>query len=152
MSAFGTVYVVDNNGLTFLKVERRAAAFFRENCRIPSEVLHEAQGFPDIENLRRLEYSTTASVLTILVEVMESLPVSDTKLVDLYANKGNADPLVVACALDGAREEQGTLLPRCWTVVSGDKAVQEKAREFGLEVKTNEQFIEILENSSSPEK
>ena len=49
-------------------------------------------------------------------------------LEELYANLGNADPLVVACALNGQQGEEGALFSLTWTVVSGDKAVQATAR------------------------
>jgi hypothetical protein len=145
MNGYGHVYVIDNNALSVVKRKHRASEFFKGHCRIPSEVLHEAEGFPDIEELQHLEYPTTASVLTLLTEVMASVPVGDTKLVDLYANLGNADPLVVACALDGQRGDADKLFEPEWTVVSGDKAVQAKAREFGLAVKTNQEFLALLE-------
>ena len=73
------------------------------------------------------------------------MPVGETKFVDLYANLGNADPLVVATALDGQREDNETLLARTWTVVTSDKAVQAKAREFGLAVHSNEEFLDFVE-------
>lgn len=149
MTGYGDVYVIDNNALSSIRREYRDSTFFKAHCRIPSEVLHEADGFPDIEDLKNLEYQTTASLLTVLIEVMASVPMLETKLVDLYANLGNADPLVVACALDGQRADAAMLFSPTWTVVSGDKAVQAKAREFGLTVKTNEEFLALLEDGEA---
>jgi hypothetical protein len=146
MSGYGIVYIIDNNALSFIGREHRASDFFKEHCRIPSEVLHEAEGFPDIEELKRLEYPVTASVLTLLAEVMASVPVNDTKLVNLYANLGNADPLLVATALDGQRRDATALFGPTWVVVSGDKAVQAKAGDFGLTVKTNQEFLAVLKS------
>ncbi|HZL05310.1 MAG TPA: hypothetical protein VFE45_07810 [Coriobacteriia bacterium] len=145
MTDYGYEYVIDNNTLTQLKRSQRASEFFREKAHIPSEVLHEAQGFPDVEDLRRNEYPTTPEVLSILVEVMATVPVNDTRLVDLYANRGNADPLLIACAIGGQRGSDELLFGPTWVVVSGDKAVQAKAVEFGIEVRTNDQFTEMLE-------
>ncbi len=142
---YGQVYVLDNNALGFVKQEHRASNFFRMHCRIPSEVLREAEGFPDIDELRQLEYPMTESVLARLIEVMASVPVGDTRLVDLYANLGNADPLVVATVLDGLRSNDSTLFPLTWTLVSDDKAVQAKAREFELDMITNEEFLALVE-------
>ncbi|WP_394525420.1 hypothetical protein [Paenarthrobacter nicotinovorans] len=137
--------MIDNNALSVVNREHRGSDFFKQHCRIPGEVLHEAEGFPDIEELKRIEYPTTARVLALLTEVMASVPAGDTKLVDLYANLGNADPLVVACALDGQRGDADKLFAPAWTVVSGDKAVQAKAAEFGLAVITNQEFLALLE-------
>lgn len=146
MNEHGHVYVIDNNALSFLGRKHRGSDFFMQYCRIPSEVLHEAEGFPDIEELKELEYPVTANVLTLLIEVMASVPASDRALVNLYANLGNADPLVVATALDGQRTEEAKLFGPTWIVVSGDKAVLEKAQEFGLAVRNNEEFKTIIES------
>ena len=145
MSSYGDIYVIDNNALTFLGRAHRASTFFRQHCRIPSEVLHEAEGFPDLEDLRQLEYRTTPNMLVALVEIMASVPAEDRKLVDLYANQGNADPIVVACALNGQQSgDEGALFSLTWTVVSGDKAVLATARRFGVPVLTNEEFLRLL--------
>jgi hypothetical protein len=143
-------YVIDNNALSHLTRHQRASDFFRERCYIPSEVLHEARYFPDIESFKANEYPTTARVLGILIEVMATVPTADTKLVDLYANRGNADPLVVACAVDGKRESDAVLFGSTWVVVSKDKAVQAKASEFGIDVMTNDEFVFILEGRTPP--
>jgi hypothetical protein len=147
----GRVYVLDNNALSFVKGEHRASSFFKMHCRIPQEVLHEAEGFPDIDELRQLEYPVTESVLRHLVEVMASVPVGDTAFVNLYANLGNADPLVVATALDGHRKNDLALFGLTWTVVSGDKAVQAKANEFGLDVMTNQEFLIVIDAQPAKE-
>ena len=145
MSAFGTRYVVDNNTLNQLTRSQRASRFFRENARIPSEVLHEARGFHDIKDLRRSEYPTTPSVLSYLIRVMAKVPADDTKLVDLYANRGNADPLVVACALEGRHIDSQYLDAPDWVVVSGDKALRAMAQEFGLQVFANAEFAALID-------
>lgn len=69
----------------------------------------------------------------------------DTKLVDLCTNLDNAEPLVVATALVGQRGDTAKLSGPTWTVISSDKSVQARAREFGLAVKTNQEYLVILE-------
>jgi hypothetical protein len=150
MSDNGREYVIDNNTLSRLSRAQRASSFFREHCHIPTEVLHEARGLPDAAALHANEYPTTARVLRILIDVMATVPVGDTSLVDLYANKGNADPLLIACALDGKRDVDQFLFGPTWAVVSGDKAVRSKAVEFGLEVLTSDEFVALLEASTPP--
>lgn len=140
-------YLVDNNVLSMLSREQRASAFFRAHCRIPDEVLHEARGFPDIAELSARRYVTTEGVLRQLITVMETVPVTDTDLVDLYANRGNADPLIVACALDATWQNEDKLFGPRWAVVSDDKAVREKATEFEIELRTGAEFAAILDDS-----
>lgn len=151
MTGYGDKYVIDNNVLSQLKRHQRASDFFRLNCHIPSEVLYEARFFPDIGELSDIEYPVTSCVLGILIEVMATVPITDTKLVDLYANRGNADPLVVACAVDGQRKSEEGLFGPAWVVVSGDRAVQAKSVEFGIGVMGSENFISILEEEISKE-
>lgn len=147
MNDIGQKYVVDTNVLSQLRRHRRASAFFRENALIPAEVLHEAAGFPDIDMLRKYIYPTTQPVLIWLMKVMATVPAGDTRLVDLYANQGNADPLVVACALDGQERDSQYLDPNEWIVVTGDEAVRDKAEAFGLKVVTNEEFAAIIDSA-----
>ncbi|UCZ60145.1 hypothetical protein [Mycolicibacterium phocaicum] len=137
-------YLIDCNALSKLTRKQRSSGFFRKNCRIPTEVLYEARWFPDIHQLSDVEYKTTGSVLVILAEVMATVPVGDKKLVDLYANQGNADPLIVACAVDATREREQQLFGETWAIVSDDKAVRAKANEFDIEILASEEFIAIL--------
>lgn len=145
MTVFPAQYVIDNNTLGQLSRFQRVSRFFADRVHIPDEVLHEARGLPDIETLRRRAYPTTPAVLAQLARVMATVSPSDTRLVDLYANHGNADPLVVACALDGQDRDGQYLDAPDWIVVSADRAVRVKAEEFGLRAHTNAEFARILD-------
>lgn len=149
MSAFGTRYLVDTNALSQLGRQRRASNFFRANAMIPSEVLHEADGFPDVEALKQIEYSTTPSVLRWLVTVMATVPPDDTDLINLYLNHGSADPLMVACALDARDRETQHLDPLEWVIVTDDKAVKAKAGEFKVRGLTYAQLADLIDRIES---
>lgn len=151
MSDFGQKYVVDTNALSQIGRRRRASALFQEKAVIPSEVLHEAEGFPDVEMLRRNLYPSTSGVLEWLVRVMATVPAEDTALVDLYANRGAADPLVVASALNGQDRDSLYLDAPEWVVVTNDDAVRNKAVEFGLEVLSSVEFAAVIDASESRE-
>lgn len=141
-------YLLDNNALNQFTREQRASAFFGECCRIPSEVLYEAQGFPDIARLRELEYTMSAELLETLKTVMASVPPDDKKLVDLYSNTGNADPIIVAAALHANEREGDSLFPNEWKIVTNDAAVQRKAAEFGVNGLEPAEFLHILNGST----
>lgn len=145
MSGFGERYVVDTNALIRLKSHRRASPHFLERAVFPSEVLREAARLPDIRALRANVYQTTPSVLNWLVRVMATVPPSDRTLVDLYANKGAADPYVIACALDGRDRDSVYLDAPEWIVVTNDDAVRDKAREFTLSVLSSAELADILD-------
>ncbi|MBO1740503.1 PIN domain-containing protein [Leifsonia sp. TF02-11] len=145
MSWFGQRYVLDTNALSQLRRHRRASEFFREHAVIPAEVLHEAQGFPDFDVLRANIYPTTSKVLDWLVTIMATVPAEDTKLLDLYANHGGADPLVVACALDGKTQDDQFLGAPEWIIVTSDAAVRTKAEEFSLRVLNSAEFAAVID-------
>ncbi|MCT1691457.1 hypothetical protein M3B11_10940 [Brevibacterium sp. p3-SID960] len=149
MNAFGRRFVIDTNALSQLGRKRRASEFFLENAVIPEEVLHESAGFPDIATLHDNVHPTTPRVLHWLSRIMETVPSGDTRLVDLYANRGNADPLVVACALEGQEHDNQMLLSPEWVVVTADEAVRKKAREFGLKVLSNSEFAVLIDNTDA---
>lgn len=145
MNGFEQKYVIDTNALSQLGSHRRASTFFRLNAVIPSEVLREAQGFPDIDALRKNGSPITAKLLSWVVQIMATVPPDDTNLVNLYANLGGADPLVVACALNGQAEDSQFLDAATWIVVTGDCAVREKAEEFGVKVLSNAEFAAVID-------
>lgn len=134
-------YLLDNNALSHLTVAQRASEFFREYCRLPSEVIYEAKGYPDAASLKSVEYPTTPNVLKHLGMVMATVPANDTKLVNLYTNKGAADPLLIACALDGMEHAAELLWGPTWIIVSNDNAVRTKAAELGIQAITRESFL-----------
>lgn len=151
MNDFGQRFVIDTNALGQLGRKRRASEFFLENAVIPEEVMHEASGFPDVARLRDNMHPTTPRVLYWLTQIMATVPADDTRLVDLYANRGNADPLVVACALEGQEHDSQQLLGPEWFVVTADEAVREKAREFGLTVLRNSEFSALVDEAMATE-
>lgn len=145
MNDFGQRFVIDTNALSQLGRKRRASEFFLENAVIPKEVMHEAAGFPDIAALHDNVHPTTPRVLHWLSQIMETVPSGDTSLIDLYANRGNADPLVVACVLEGQEHDNQMLLSPEWVVVTADEAVRNKAQEFGLMVLSNSEFAVLID-------
>ena len=147
MNGFGQRYVIDTNALIQLGKARRSSTFFLEHAVIPEEVMHEAAGIPDIASLRDNVHPTTPRVLYWLAEILSTVPDEDTRLIDLYANLGTADPLVVACALEGQEHDSQFLLAPEWIIVTGDEAVRAKAEEFGLRVLSNSQFATLVDES-----
>ena len=135
------LFLLDNNALSHLTVAQRASVFFREHCYLPTEIIHEAEGYPDAGSFRGNEYPTTATVLKHLIAVMATVAPDDTTLVNLYANKGAADPILIACALDAMDEASQHLWGPTWTIVTNDKAVLAKANELRVGACTREDFL-----------
>lgn len=149
MSAFGQRFVIDTNALSQLGRSRRSSKFFLEQAVIPEEVMREASGFPDASALRDNVHPTTPRMLEKLIEIMATVPTHDTRLVDLYANRGNADPLVVACALEGQEYDSQFLMSPEWVVVTADEAVRDKAQQFGLVVLSNDEFAHLIDEDKA---
>lgn len=125
------VFLVDNNVLSRLSRSQRASRFLRERCFVTRDVLYEARGFADeISDVPVRE--VTIAVLERLKQVMTELPWEDTSVVNLYDNKGSADPALVATALVMVEEEAETLFPSNIILVTDDKAVIKVAGNLGV--------------------
>lgn len=137
------IYLLDNNILARLTRDQRRSGSLRARCFITEDVLHEARGFA--EEVTDLQVRpVTGAVLAQLKRVMESIAPSDTSLVDLYANKGSADPVLVATALDMVDEEAQTLMPRPIVLVTEDKAVALTCQKLGVTTLGFDNFVQIL--------
>jgi len=140
-----TMYLLDNHVLGPLGPKRRASAFFRENCRIPKEVAYEARFFTYDDSLKPITVAMTPNILHWLVEVMKTVPAAPSKLIDLHANKGTADPVLVAMALAFNNPTVPSLFPDTWVIVTKDQAVILKATEMGIGTETPERLHEIMD-------
>lgn len=134
-------YLIDNNVLARLSPTQLSSRLFRDCCRLPSEVIYEARHRLPPGGFREVEEPVTPQVLRMVSHVMSNVPVGDTSLVDLYANRGNADPLLLAHALVASQEASDTLFPSTWIVVSDDRAVQKAAGLYGLSTETSDEFL-----------
>lgn len=140
-----SMYVLDNNVLTRLGARYRKSALFVACCRFPTEVLYEARDAPYASSLKRLELSITVEVLVELERVMLNVRVGEFRLVDLYHNEGNADPLIVATCLDQQRQADEEIFGVVWDIVSDDKAVRELAEEFRISWLSTEDLTARIE-------
>jgi hypothetical protein len=127
-----TIYLVDNNALIALTRRRVKTQFFAEHCRITADVLHEASEHSERRRLAALTEATTSEILEQVGVVMADVAVGDTALIDLYANKGAADPGLIATVLANAAAEEGHLFPDHWVIVTLDRAVQDAAERHGV--------------------
>lgn len=142
-------YLIDTNALSRIGRKDRGSTLVRDTCKIPSEVLHEAAMFPDIAILRTLEYPMSADVLNLLREVMSTVPPGDKDLIDLYHVRGNADPILVATALDAIAKSEETLLVEDWQIVTDDEGVKKKAAEFDLRTVTSAEFKKLVDGTAT---
>ena len=139
-----TRYIIDTNVLNKIDVHERATQFFRTNCLLPDAVLDEASGFPDIEDLRKLRYPTTAELLRILIKVMATIEIKDKRVVNLWQNKGAADPVLTAVALHACEQQRDCMLKDKWMIVTDDRGVRNLAKKHQIEVLSGDHFREIL--------
>lgn len=139
-----TKYLLDNNALGPLG-DRKTTAFFAEHCRVPAEVVYESRRAKHAELLGPLTIDMTPPMLAQLANVMKTVPVGNTKLVDLYNYKGTADPVLVAMA-DVLNTED--LFADNWVIVTDDKEVRAKAKEFGVDTETPDGLKDIIDASA----
>lgn len=142
-----TKYLVDNNALNFLSARHRSTDYFKGNCRVPEEVAHEA-GARRAELLAPLTVPMSARILNEVATVMKTVPVGDKSLVDLYGNKGAADPILVATALVLNSPKKPTLFDDEWVIVTHDGAVRDKANEFNIRAMMPAELAEVIEGAT----
>lgn len=138
-----TWYLVDTNLLAKLSESQRSSEFMKQHCRIPSEVLWEAQGLRDQDVLMLLKYETTTEVLDSLRKVMAAVTVEE-KLVDLYSNTGNGDALLLAVAITEKHRADELLFGDDWVIATDDEGLIRKAAEFSVSVCRSAEFIKLI--------
>lgn len=140
-------YLVDNNALLYLGAKRTGSAYFKDQCVVPEEVAHEA-GPQRAERLAPLVVPMSARILNEVVAVMKTVPTGDKSLIDLYGNKGAADPVLVATATVLNNPERPTLFDDSWVIVTNDRAVRDKAKEFGIDTRTAQDLARLIDSAS----
>lgn len=144
-----TQYIIDTNVLNKIDVHERATQFFTTSCLLPDAVLDEASGFPDIEDLRKLRYPTTAELLRVLMEVMTTIDIKNKRVVNLWQNKGAADPVLPAVVLHAREQQRDFMIKDKWVIVTDDKGVRDLAKKHEIEVLSGDRFREILRERTS---
>lgn len=145
-----TLYLVDHNALLMIKRERITSTFFRTYCRVTTDVLREAQEHPDRALLAKNAYELTPSVLEQIRTVMKTVEVGDTSLIDLYGNKGAADPGLIASARDATEADAETLFADVWVIVTNDRAVQATAAEHCIRTMKPADLAALIDASQTP--
>lgn len=140
-----TMYLIDNNALGTLG-ERKKSGFFREHCRVTAEVAHESRRAKHAKLLEPLTIEVTPAVLGQLADVMKTVPVGHTKFIDLYNYKGTADPILVATAVVLSSEH---LFSDPWVIVTQDKEVSAKAKEFSIDTMTPKELADVIDAATA---
>ncbi len=126
-----TKYLVDNNALIALGVGRVRSSFFRDYCHVTPDVYFEAIEHPEARLLSELSTDFDPNTFEHIRQVMRAVPPGDTRLVDLYKNKGAADPGLIAWVQQMGVADEGSLFPDQWILVTNDVAVSELALGLG---------------------
>lgn len=139
------MYLLDNNAFGMIGSNRRDTDFFRRRCRVTEDVLYESRFTVKASTLSGLVVPVMPAMLRQVAEIMQTVPVGDTKLVDLYNNKGTADPMLIAAALVLNSPEKPSFFDDEWIIVTRDKEVVAKAKEFGVTTLLPEALVRIMD-------
>lgn len=139
------MYLIDNNALGPLR-DRKKSAFFKERCRVPAEVAYESRRAKHAKLLEPVTIEMTSPMLTQLTEVMKTVPVGHTGLVNLYTYKGTADPILVAMAVVLSTED---LFSDTWVIVTNDREVTAKAKEFSIGTLTPKELADVIDAATA---
>ncbi len=107
---------------------------------------HESRRAKHAKLLEPLTIEVTPAVLGQLADVMKTVPVGHTKLIDLFNNKGTADPILVATAIVLSTEN---LFADTWVIVTQDKEVSAKAKEFFIDTMTTKELVDIIDAATA---
>ena len=140
-------YLIDNNVLNALRRDQIHSEFFRVYCRVTTDILWEAREHAEQAALARLSRPHTPGFLMRVRDVMQTLEAGDTQLIDLYGNKGAADPGLIASILEAADDDANKLLSDSWILVTNDQAVAGKAGEFAVAVITPTELAKLIDAS-----
>lgn len=139
-----TMYLIDNNALGPLG-DRKKSTFFKEHCRVPAEVAYESRRAKHAKLLEPVTIEMTPGMLAQLADVMTTVPVGHTGLINLYTYKGTADPILVAMAVVLSTED---LFSDTWVIVTEDKEVRAKAKEFYIGTLSPKELAEVIDAAS----
>ena len=142
-----TRYLIDNNVLNALRRDHIRTDFFRDYCQVTMDILWEAREHVEQAALARLSRPHTPGFLMRVRDVMETLEAGDTRLIDLYGNKGAADPGLIASILEADDDDANKLLSDSWILVTNDQAVAVKAAEFDISVITPMELAILIDDS-----
>lgn len=140
-----TMYLIDNNALGPLR-DRKKSTFFKQHCRVPAEVAHESRRAKHAKLLEPVTIEMTPPMLAQLTEVMKTLPVGHTGLINLYTYKGTADPVLVAMAVVLSTED---LFSDTWVIVTNDREVTAKAKEFSIGTLTPKELADAIDAATA---
>lgn len=121
--------------------------FFSNYCRVTADVLWEAKGHPQQVVLLNVANEASPTLLEQVRAVMATVKTGDTALVDLYKNKGTADPGLIAAVLDAITADEGLLFRDTWVLVTNDHAVEEKAAEFSIATIKPVELVKLIDTS-----
>lgn len=141
-------YLVDNNALVSIGTNRWKTAFFQEHCLITEDVAHEAR-YRARSLPTHLIVPVTPAILGQVSQIMKTVVPADTRLLDLYGNKGAADPVLVATAVVLQAEESQSLVGDTLVIVTRDDAVSEKAQEFGIGTALPDELAALIDAAES---
>jgi hypothetical protein len=142
-----TKYLVDNNALVALRRHRIRSDYFRAFCRVTADVLFEADQNPEHVALAQIADETTPELLEQVRAVMGTVLPGDIRLVDLYKNKGTADPGLIASILTKNAANDGMFFADTWVLVTNDHAVAAKAAECDVASIKPQELAAIIDGS-----
>ncbi len=142
-----TRYLIDNNVLNTLRRDHIRTDFFRDYCQVTTDILWEAREHSEQAALALHSRPHTPGLLMRVRDVMDTVEAGDTRLIDLYGNKGAADPGLIASILEAVDEDVNKLLSDSWILVTNDQAVAGKAAEFDVTVITPIELAKLIDDS-----
>lgn len=139
-----TRYMIDTTPAVKIPKNAFGTDFFNSFCFFSDEILYELKDNPNYRLFREHALPATASVLLHAQNsILPALP-KNSKLVDLYTNKGNGDIMLLSTILDEQNKELGKLFQSKWIVVTEDNGVIDRAKIYSIDSMNTNEFLDLL--------
>lgn len=149
----GYKYLIDTTPAVSIPIAMMKTRFFRDQCFFSEEIIHE------IGNNKQKNHILPSNIIPVDAKVLSFLSTTvltglsnDTKLVDLYTNKGNGDVILIATILSERFKEVGQMFKTDWIIVTSDKGVVRAGLKYDIKCMSKDNFLEILARESESEK
>ncbi len=140
---FEDKYLLDTVAISKLNRLELESSFLRDDCKIPEEVLYECRDFKHVKLLNSLVIPVTIELISTAQTVILGLD-DDDKIIDLYNNEGNGDIILLATALHEMSKNGIQLFKTNWVIVTDDRLLTERAREFSIDSISSKEFRDIV--------
>lgn len=141
-------YLIDTTPAVAITKDMFETNFYKEKCFFPEEVLYELRDNCNYERFIKNVIKIDKDILYFLQTTVMTGLTDNSKLVDLYQNKGNGDVFIIATILSKQYDDRGSLFRTRWVIVTEDKGVMEAAYKYDIDCIKKSEFLKLIKDKT----